>query len=125
MTSSDKWGVALVIIGVTTFILVLFLAPSANAGVTLKEYGSAKSTDWLRNYISGVGEGIFWANNRMRNLGMPPLYCQPDKLVLTRDNYLDILERFIQENKALNKRPESPIELLLLEGLIETFPCKK
>jgi len=125
MTSSVKWGGTLVIIGVTAFTLVLFMMPSAHAGFTLKEYESVKTTDWFRNYIGGVGEGIFWANDKNKNLGISPLYCQPDKLTLSADNYLNILQRFIQDNKALKKHPEAPVELLLLEGLIETFPCKK
>ena len=125
MTSSVKGTVTLVIFGMATLMFVMYISPPADAAVTLKEYESVKATDWFKNYISGVGEVIFWANNRMRNLGMSPLYCQPDKLALSSDNYLDILQRFIQENKALKKHPESPVELLLLEGLIQTFPCKK
>jgi hypothetical protein len=76
-------------------------------------------------YIKGVGMGYACANVDNKINGLPPLYCPPVNLGVTVENYLDIIDRYIERHKNIKgENPESFIELLLLKGLKETFPCK-
>lgn len=53
------------------------------------------------------------------------MYCKPESLPLNEDNYIDILENTIADNKAKKKHNTlDVIEVLLLEALIEIFPCR-
>lgn len=103
-----------------------FLVSLGNADVNLKTYESLKDTQEFKMYISAVGEGFSWANTELTGNGRSPLYCQPPKLGLTFENYLRILKDYIEKNKELVKRlgDNFPVEVLLLRGLQETFPCK-
>jgi hypothetical protein len=62
-----------------------------------------------------------WSNVHLKSINQKGIYCQSD-LGLNADNLINILE------KNLNKNPKDgkyPVEMILLRGLIETFPCKK
>lgn len=117
-----KLGIILIGLAIFGF----FLVSLASADVTLKTYKSTKDTETFKSYIAGVGNGFGWANTFLGTKGEPPLYCQPNKLSMTAENYLQILQKFIQENKELTDKlgPDCFVEMLLLQGLIETFPCK-
>ena len=83
--------------------------------------------DGAESYINGVGKGIFWANivaqaHKGKDKG---LYCQPDKLALHAENYLDFVEREIKFQKKENRlNDDDNIELLLVMHLMRIFPCK-
>ena len=77
-------------------------------------------------YITGVGEGLTWANVQLNALGRERLYCAPAKPGLSLANYKDILDRHIAEEAKRRTEEELDqlnIESLLLQGLIEAFPC--
>ena len=94
--------------------------------VTMEKYHDVKGTQSFKEYIGGVGTGFFWANAHQHIHNLPPLYCQPGKLPLYADSYLQILGDYISNRPG---EPNSlansvPVELLLLNALRETFPCK-
>ena len=77
-------------------------------------------------YITGVGEGLTWANAQLSALGRDRLYCAPAKPGLSLANYKEILDRQIAEEAKRRSEKELDqlnIESLLLKGLIEAFPC--
>jgi hypothetical protein len=82
----------------------------------------------LKLYISGMGEGILWANaeaTRKKN----PLYCDPDKLELVADNYIGMIDVQIRKISQPGGATKAELDgiavgVLLLNGLKETFPCK-
>jgi hypothetical protein len=119
-----RYGVMLAVFSIMLLGFIQLFSPCANAEFTLKEYKSMKQTDMFREYITGVGRGIYWANLHLQQTGESPFYCQPLKLSLSGENYLNILDRYVEQNKDKVK-PGTFIELLLLEGLIDTFPCTK
>jgi hypothetical protein len=111
-------------LGICLLVFIQLCASSANAEFTVREYKVMKRTELFKEYITGVGRGIYWTNLQLQQTANPPLYCQPIKLSLSADNYLDIIDRYIAENKDKIK-PESFIEFILLKGMIDTFPCTK
>lgn len=114
----------LLIVFAFTFIVTLCFVSFTNAEVQIKDYDSVKNTQIFKAYISGVGMGIFWANAQLQSTGQPLLYCPPEKLVLTTENYLRILQETINKYENIIKS-DTCVEMLLLKGLTETFPCKK
>jgi hypothetical protein len=106
-------------------IVIFFLVPFANAEVQVKDFDSLKNTESFWTYILGVGVGISWANTWLNITGQPPLYCQPENLALGVNNYMRILQEQIERKYQKGIQVDSVVELYLLQGLMETFPCKK
>jgi hypothetical protein len=100
--------------------IVLTVVP-ANSFISVKDYHDYKDQELFKIYISGVGEGFLMMNSYLRSYEKPPIYCQPGKLVMNADNYINIIESEIKRGA----KQDSIIELLLLYGLIKTFPCGK
>jgi hypothetical protein len=106
------------------FIGVLFLVSLANAEVQVKDYDRLKDTTWFKIYINGVGAGFERVNAYLNEVKRAPLYCQPEKLTLTPEDYLNIIQDSIRKNRDTIKL-HYPIEMILLRELMEKFPCKK
>lgn len=95
----------------------------AYSEISVKAYEGAKDSQSFKLYLSGVERGYSWANTALDLRGQAKLYCVPTKLSLTFENYANILAKELADNPeiyALN----TPVELILLNGLIKTFPCK-
>lgn len=113
-----------------TFLMIPAMATADNIGYTVEQYEEgllskdAMSLAIQNMYILGLGRGYSWANNEKEKL-----FCPPESLDLNQENYVSILNRTIE---VIKKHPYDyeketkkwPIELLLLLGLKETFPCK-
>jgi hypothetical protein len=82
----------------------------------------------LTAYLVGLGEGFSWAEIHLRQIHGRRLYCPPDGLVLTEKDYRAMLESQIHDAKHARFLQEwyerEIIGMLLLAGLIETFPCE-
>jgi hypothetical protein len=75
----------------------------------------------LESIIGAMGNGMTWGNTYAEDLG-GRIYCPPDKLALNNENYMDILEDNMDSNPTF-KEDDCPLGLILIEGLIKTFPC--
>lgn len=105
------------------FIIYFISSSSANSEVLFKDYERIKNTSELNNYLEGLGRGYTWANSRVEINGSTPLFCPPSKLPITLSNYSQILEKEAADSNSNGSNLGTPIELLLLDGLIHTFPC--
>ena len=111
--------------------LLVFGAGKSNAEETVKVYrediaAGRQSSDFymIRAFITGLGEGMIWANAQSTN-NKVPLFCA-GHLPLHFENYTDILDREIKKLSTVEseeKLAQTPIGLVLLLGLQETFPC--
>jgi hypothetical protein len=120
--------------GMRTLIATLFLLSVSvvqlKANTTVKQYkadlaSGSTAASFTKVYVYGLGEGFLFANIKATEK-KTPLYCQPDKLALSMENYVDIVDRQIKErsNRMTQAQlDEIPIAVLLFEGLQETFPC--
>lgn len=89
----------------------------------------------FRKYLSGMANGIQYMQIAMRiKVKALPLYCPPQRLALSVDNYFDILEREIttqmislknKENGDLDRLLKRLIQSILVLGLQNTFPCEQ
>jgi len=74
--------------------------------------------------LTGLGQGIEWYNTMAKD---SKLYCTPSQLTLGVSNYEDILNRQIKGLRMVDPDYDTdslPLGLVLLQGLIRTFPCK-
>jgi len=121
--------------GMRTLLTLLFLALVAvqARALTVREYKATMASadksgiTLTRIYVGGLGEGIVAANVQAERINKAPIFCQPQKLALGIDNFVNILDSIITtiSTKAPREKVnEMSIVLLLLEGLQETFPCK-
>jgi hypothetical protein len=107
-------------------VVVTFLLASTivHAEIEVKDYKEAKKTGgtawtFMETYVLGVGRGLTWANVSIKDKSNR-LFCPPGKLGLGMDNYVNILDSFIDKHKISNT---DAIEMLLEFGMEETFPC--
>jgi hypothetical protein len=71
--------------------------------------------------ILGMQTGFLQANSFLKkNRKEAPLFCQPETLVLTADQLVDMLRRGVKEQPELN---DSALSFALLTVMQHTFPC--
>ena len=115
--------IARIAIGVILFCLTLSNANAAS--ILLRTYKSPidkADKAALKVYLDGVKEGIVMLNVTLQAEGRQPLFCQPQKLALTVEQAEDIMMRTAQ---AMTNPDTTPIGILLILGLRETFPCNE
>jgi hypothetical protein len=92
-----------------------------NAGELLQLYNDPKSKEYVAKIVQATGRGFSLANTAIARRGQSPLYCQPNNLVLTGEQIIDIISRFVEINPALEK---ATWEAVMLEALENLFPCR-
>jgi hypothetical protein len=113
-------------------ILGMMLYASVAEALDYKAYKAAKAiggTSWssVRAFVNGVSEGFNVANADLAGKSRPLLYCQPVSFALNADNLLAILDAEIKTTEEIAHKPlpdNMPIQVLLLTGIQDTFPCK-
>lgn len=107
------------------FLFCLFVSSQSWSQIQVKDYPEAKSSDWFKTYIRGVGVGIRLAT-------IPPIhplamYCPPRTFKPDADEYIAILDRQIldETKKPDGLKDDTTIELLLLRGLFRKYPCHR
>ncbi len=118
-------------------VLVALGNPALRGDITVKDYRETykgkptNSADHLLfyEYLRGLGNGFSWYNARLRVSQSKPLYCQPSGFALTVENYANIIDTQLKKENpsrladgGLNLE-KVPIAMILLQGLIEIFPC--
>lgn len=78
--------------------------------------------DLLGMVLAAYGTGISWANLAAEQKNGERLYCQPEKLVLTNDQKVDMVRRYI---KKFPEHADRPAGLVVFMTLLHSFPCKK
>lgn len=110
-------------------LIYFTIASNTYAEMTIREYKNymAKGQDDLvKIYIKGLGISSGWmiTVQESQDKNYKKLYCPPLKLGLTVDNYINILEKRIEKVKNVpGYQDKVYIELELIYGLMETFPC--
>jgi len=113
---------------IATLFLFAVSAAQAKAELTVKEYKERMASSdaaviaTTRAFINGLGVGIGWANTDSK----VKLFCQPGKLALEVQNFIDIINSEIETASTFMPQEsldKSFIGLVLLRGLEDTFPC--
>jgi len=109
-------------------VLFLLICGSTSFGFTTEQYDDlAKSDSAGKFYLKGVGDSLQFASVWSEGNGHAPLFCPPEKFVLTADNfdniYTEELEK-LKKEKGVKQSKSLPVGLVMLLGLQSTFPCK-
>jgi hypothetical protein len=105
---------------------LIFLSSIVNAAdFTVKKYRDVKAAggrDWesMKIYVTGVGDGVFYANITLEVDHMPRLFCVPPLLTLYQQNYLEMLDSNIG-----HYTDDQNIDAVLVIAFQNTFPCNK
>lgn len=114
---------------VVGFVMMLAVT-EVTAGLTVKDYVDARDAkdqvqfqSVIMFYLSGMMDGIHIANGVVRAVRKDlPLYCPADHIKgLSADDVTRIVS-----TELLRKdwKPSASLSLVLMSGLINTFPCK-
>jgi hypothetical protein len=112
-----------------TVCLVVAFAALASAQIDVKAYRQPRNTaeqKTMRTYLAGAGEALATSNAKLVAKHQAVLYCAPETMTLNIDNMFSIVDDWIK--KMLNGNTQEdldklPIVAVLLEGLMDTFPC--
>jgi hypothetical protein len=109
-------------------IIALMLSAAAYADIHVKDYKAAKAEggeSWklMKIFVAGSGTALSYANSELVRNHKAPLFCQPDPLRIRAENFLDIIDTEMVRKKDV-VTDDTYLEILLIEGLIYTFPCK-
>jgi hypothetical protein len=128
MIRIQKKSLRLLITTGSLWLFGIFSMPSASADMSLKNFvrlyeGSEIEQTMLESYISGVGNGFFWANARLSMMGQAPLFCT-DEVYSSQQ----MLKLAAEATKAYLKKhsleEKMVIEMLLLFKFQTLHPCK-
>lgn len=121
--------------GMRTPLMLCFLiltATGLRAELTVKAYRENLVSDdnavvrETRGYVLGLGEGMQYAEIELEVTKRVHIFCAPPKLAVTMENCMDILDRQIKKAATFlteARLTETTIDILLMVGLKETFPC--
>lgn len=70
--------------------------------------------------VEGIGNGILTANMELKS----QIFCPPLDMAINRDNYVRIMDdEILRLKEKKSDLSDLPLSIVLLWGLIETFPC--
>jgi hypothetical protein len=109
------------------FLAAVFLASTAQATMTIKDFKDAKRVGgqtWnlTQVYLEGVGEGYASANASLATNQKQQIFCVPTHFSLNLQNMLDILDKEFAHPKPIYT-DDFPLVIVLLDGLERAFPC--
>jgi hypothetical protein len=102
---------------------LFILAQTPGIAMSIADYLKVKDDQGGKLYINGVGEGYMWANSTLVEGKQRPLFCQLAGIRPT--SFQDVIEHELAAMRANGTYKESTtVELVLLYGLKDAFPCK-
>ncbi|MDL2409949.1 hypothetical protein PY650_30905 [Rhizobium calliandrae] len=106
---------------------LLCLAGSAGAqeDATVKAFVRyAQANDRFRDVVAAAGRGLEAANSELERRGQPKLYCQPDHMAITPDQYVSFLANYTERNPQAGTMQAAFYSLVLLYAMVDVLPCK-
>ena len=82
------------------------------------------SFELIKSFVNGVADGYSWANIDAEGKWGKQFFCPPEHMAVSQDNFLDMLDEFIEKNKSWLEY-DTPVQPMIIRSLIDTFPCKK
>lgn len=102
-----------------------FWTTSASAEVSVNKYAEFnKTVPQFKDYLTGLGRGILWANTMLVIQGKPSLFCMPENLTLDDGIILSLIDQEIRSPST--KKPwgkEATVEMVAAFAFVSRFPC--
>jgi hypothetical protein len=112
-------------------LAMLFIALSSSlpvgAAVPLKTYRAAREVGgnpWkeIKIYVDGFLNGLGYSNALLEKHGKEKMYCQPLNIKFNDDSINSLIEDTAKKDSS---NDDTRIEVILMEGLLRTYSCKK
>jgi len=84
----------------------------------------AKTNENTAMIIEAAARGLEGANVYLEVAGRPLLYCVPKSLIITGDQYVQIVTDHIARFPEMGDYPASMLGLVLVASAAKSFPCK-
>ena len=106
-------------------LAALLFAPPAAAEPTVEQYLASRGEDRtvLTAYIIGAQDALGWTNAALQERGDAPLFCVPERLALTRDQVVDIVDRFAAAKAEVLEEEVMYLSLFVMFAMQDAFPC--
>ena len=75
--------------------------------------------------IGGYAKGAETTNIIFRKQKGIRLWCKPEKLAMSNNQYAYLLSDYVDKNPEYKTRPMKQFPFVLVWALMDTFPCKK
>jgi hypothetical protein len=105
------------------FLALLTTSSIANAGMKVSTYLQEKNSEEIKIYITGVANGFAFSNTKLESYKKKAIFCQPSNLLIKVETYMQMLDEIITAYPK-DKVGNLQIEPMLLDRLIEIYPCK-
>lgn len=90
------------------------------------DQGGPEVREKFEENLYAIGLGILSVITELKELERPLLFCPPLELRFSRETYFKIFRIYVEQDEAFLMIPlREGRGLLLLQGLIAAFPCKK
>ena len=99
----------------------LLACMSPAIAVPYSTYTMSKDQKIWQIVINATGNGIMQANIEAEITFGRKLFCSPDTLVLTGENYDQIMTEFVHDHTQYG---DGEMELALMHALVDAFPCE-
>ncbi|TBG27788.1 hypothetical protein ELG79_22130 [Rhizobium leguminosarum] len=105
----------------------LCLASSVAAAddVTIGGFLQLGDTTPMRHLIIGVSSGLKGAAIELTVRHQPMLYCMTDGVVLDVDGQIVLFKNYVNLHPEVGKQDLGMIGWVMLQAMIEAFPCSK
>lgn len=108
------------------FFILLFSLVNPAYCMTEEEFSSwAKNDKEFLMYMKGLVSGYIMANVKLEEKARTKLFCQPAKLILGDDTYINMLAKHSQDFGKDGQKNVALFNIYLINSLIETFPCEQ
>jgi hypothetical protein len=83
----------------------------------------AHRSEQVSDAILFTASGYSGANVYLDNHNQPRIYCQPKDLAMGGDQYVSIMERYVEDSPTVKAAEEDIWQNVLLLALRRQFPC--
>lgn len=84
----------------------------------------AKEDSQLLGWVGETGQAFLVTNIELREAGLKEFYCQPESQSISKEQYLGILVRYVDQHPHVKALSFHAYQQALLYGLEETYPCQ-
>lgn len=104
-------------------VALLGYAVPASAFRTVAEYEQARNHPAeFAQFLFGVAEGFMLSQAIYKKNKRGVIYCPPENLQFSQLDYAGLVDQEIKNNQH---PPEKLISVVLIEGMIGKFPCRR
>ena len=104
----------------------VLVSRQARADFPVGRYAEFLKVPSFKDYLVGVGRGVFWSNVMLKVRSEKPFFCMPSRLALDEGIILSLINQEI--TKPSSGKPwkaDTSVEMVMVVAFMTKFPCDK